>query len=71
MTMTPKSLTAARKVMREGEKAEKESQRTRMLVVKDELIELLHQLSLLPPPADRDFFYDRLEDFLTEELFPS
>ncbi len=72
MTMTKQSLQNARKVIRECEASERETAKMKMSVVKDELVELLHQLSLLPPSKDdRIGFYGRLEDFLTEELFSS
>ena len=70
MSMTKQSLANARKVIRECEASEKESQQMKTAIVKDEILELLHQLSLLPPTKDdRRSFYNRLEDFLTEELF--
>jgi hypothetical protein len=69
MTMTPKSLQHARKIIRECEESEREIAKMKVAVVKDELVELLHQLSLLPPPDDRASFYEKLEDFLIEELF--
>ncbi len=69
MTMTPKSLTRARKIIRECEESEKEVQKRMAAVVKDEMVELLHQLSLLPFPENRDAFYESLENFLIEELF--
>jgi len=71
MTMTPKSLSTARKIIRDCEESERLLQRAKMTVVKDELVELLHQLSLLPLPDDRPSFYEKLEDFLIEELFSS
>ena len=72
MTMTKQSLQHARKVIRECEESERETAKMKMAVVKDELVELLYQLSLLPPSQDdRQSFSDRLEDFLTEELFSS
>ncbi len=71
MTMTKNTLTRARRVIRECEESEKETAKMKMAVVKDELVELLHQLSLLPYPDDRAGFYERLEVFLIDELFSS
>jgi hypothetical protein len=71
MTMTKNTLTRARRVIRDCEESEQLLQRAKMTVVKDELVDLLHQLSLLPLPDDRPNFYERLEDFLLAELFPS
>ena len=72
MTMTKQSLSDARKVVRACEASEKAAQMTKVDLVKKELIEFLHQLSLLPPSKDdRLSFYAKLEDFLAEELFPS
>ncbi len=72
MTMTKQSLQDARKVVRDCEASVTRAEMVKMDLVKEELIEFLHQLSLLPASKDdRLTFYEKLEDFLTKELFSS
>ena len=68
MTKTAQTLQIARKKLRSLEKDQKEASVAMIEVIRDEVIELLHQLSVLPSTAEGGYFKEKLEQFLAEEL---
>jgi len=67
MTMTAETLADARGRLRILEKSKFEASEAMVVIVTEEVIELLDQLSVLPH-SDREGFGNRLSRFLAEEF---